>query len=167
MQQPLIEVDPSATDLQHEVPDYAAEYVADIARPRHRGHHLARDLRLTEAREVLRRVTPPGSPALMELGLIALQDQQLTQAEECFARVLQEQPDNAAARHNLFWIRLSLGNPAAAWPLLPDFIRDAASPEEQRLLKQLQIVMKGSSAAGPPSPISWTCTATLGASGAA
>jgi tetratricopeptide (TPR) repeat protein len=110
--------------------------------------HRHRD-RLSEAREVLRRITPPGPPALMELGLVALQDQQLKQAEECFARVLQDQPDNAAARHNLFWTRLSLGQPAAAWPLLPDLIRDAATPEEKRLLTQLQIVMKGGSAAAP------------------
>jgi tetratricopeptide (TPR) repeat protein len=105
--------------------------------------------RLPEARDVLRRVTPPPLPVLMELGLVAFQDQQLSQAEECFARVLQEQPDNAAARHNLFWTRLSLGQPAAAQELLPDLIQAAQTPKEQRLLTQLQIVMKGGGAAGP------------------
>jgi tetratricopeptide (TPR) repeat protein len=110
--------------------------------------HRQRD-RLLEARELLRRITPPPVPALMELGLVALQDQQLSQAEECFARVLHDQPDNAAARHNLFWARLSNGQSTQAQELLPDLTNDTQVPDERRLLKHLQIIMAGGPAAGP------------------
>ncbi len=112
---------------------------------------LARDYRrqnkLPEAREVLRRITPPPTPILMELGMVAVQDQQLSQADECFAQVLQNQPENAAARYNLFWTKLSLGQTAVALQLTPELIHDATDPEPRRLLTHLQILMQGGSGA--------------------
>ena len=94
-------------------------------------------------------MSPPTDAVLAELGLVALADQQLTAADEVFAKVLQDQPNNAAARYNLFWTRLSLGNAAGGQELLTELIGGELATDERRLLIQIQILMKGGSAAGP------------------
>jgi tetratricopeptide (TPR) repeat protein len=101
---------------------------------------------LVEARDVLRRLGPPSSGVMMELGMVALQDQRLTEADDVFDRLLRDEPGNSAARANLFWARLSQGQIQAAQDLLPDIIRDAA-PVQLRLLTHLQILMKSGPAA--------------------
>lgn len=108
----------------------------------HRRHQ-----QLPEARDVLRRINPPPIDVLVELGLTALQDQQLSQADECFTRVLQEQPNSPAVRFNLFWLRLSLGQTTAALELTPELIREAGTTEDRRLLTHMQILLQGGSGA--------------------
>ena len=70
--------------------------------------------RLPEAREALRRSGTMTVPILLEMGVTSVQDRQLSQAEEVFARARQLEPDNATVAVNLFWTRLSLGNTVAS-----------------------------------------------------
>jgi tetratricopeptide (TPR) repeat protein len=102
-----------------------------------------RQNKLPEAADAARRPGPAATPALMQIGLIAIQDRQLTQAEEAFARVLQEEPGNAAAAINLFWTRLSLGQTAAAAEQIPGILDQTTDPERRALLSQLLALLRG------------------------
>jgi tetratricopeptide (TPR) repeat protein len=99
--------------------------------------------RLAEAREVLRRPGPHTPAALLQIGLIAVHDAQLTQAEEAFARVLEREPGHPVAAVNLFWTRLSLGQTDAAREELPALIENTPDEGERRLLIQFQVLLKG------------------------
>jgi tetratricopeptide (TPR) repeat protein len=103
-----------------------------------------RKCRLAEARDALRRVSPPSPGVMLQMAAIALQDQQLGQAEELLGRVLHADPGNAAARFNLIWTRLSLGNVSGALELLPPLL-STAPQEWQRTLTQLHTLLQGGS----------------------
>src|SRR5262249_45115516 len=108
---------------------------------------LARLLRhngqLAEARDVLRRPGPPTPDALLQIGLIAACDHQLSQAEEAFLRTLQLDPASHVAALNLFWTQLSLGQTTSARDRLPDLTEKASDENERRLLIQMQTLLKG------------------------
>ncbi|MFL5341273.1 MAG: tetratricopeptide repeat protein [Gemmataceae bacterium] len=104
----------------------------------HRRHN-----RIPEAREALRRPGAMPVPVLLELGVVSAMDRQLSQAEEVFARVRQLEPDNPTANVNLFWARLSLGNPAGAQELLPGLIEHTADAEQRNLFQYFQALLKG------------------------
>jgi len=105
--------------------------------------------RLPEARDVLRRVSPPPVPILMQMALAALQDHQLTQAEEILVQIRQMEPGDLATALNLFWTRLSLGQKDAAQEMLPGILDLVTAPEQRRLLQQLQVLLKGGAAVTP------------------
>ncbi|HEV3144053.1 MAG TPA: tetratricopeptide repeat protein [Gemmataceae bacterium] len=105
--------------------------------------------RLPEAREVLRRVSPPNAPILLQMALVAIQDRQLTQAEEMLVEARQTEPKSIATGLNLFWTRLSLGQTALALELLPGILELVTVPERRRLLGQLQLLLKGGPAIQP------------------
>ena len=85
----------------------------------------------------------------MQMALAALQDRQLTQAEEILLQVRQLEPSNLAAGLNLYWTRLSLGQTAQALEMLPDILELGTAAEQRRLLHQLQMLLKGGAAAAP------------------
>ena len=99
--------------------------------------------RLPDARDVLRRISLMTPAILVEMGVVAVQDRQLSQAEEAFARALQIESDNFAAAANLFCTRLSLGNAAGAQELLPLLIAQSPDPQERNLYGYLQALLKG------------------------
>jgi tetratricopeptide (TPR) repeat protein len=67
-----------------------------------------------EARNALRRIARPDADVFLQLGLLSLQERQLTQAEQEFARALQMDAACYPACYNLLLTRLSLGQIDAA-----------------------------------------------------
>jgi predicted Zn-dependent protease len=85
----------------------------------------------------------------LQIGLIAIEDRQFTQAEEAFTRVQQDEPGNPTALDNLFWTRLSLGQTVAAVEQLPALLDQTTDPGKRVFLNRVQALLQGGSAVAP------------------
>jgi Flp pilus assembly protein TadD len=84
-----------------------------------------------DARNALLRIANPDAHVFLQLGLLSLNEQQLVQAEQEFARSLQLDPTLFAACYNLLSTRLSLGQLKTCAALAAQ-ARDLAPSSEQR-----------------------------------
>ncbi len=100
-----------------------------------------------EARAAFRRITPSDANVLLQLGLLSLEERQLAQAEEEFARSLELDAGSFEACHNLLMTRLSLGRIEDCLQILPRAL-ELAPPEERPSLSLLQALLQ----AGRQSP---------------
>ncbi|MFN4260935.1 MAG: tetratricopeptide repeat protein [Gemmataceae bacterium] len=128
--------------LQAGYADPSAYYLLALARKR-QGN-------TKEARQALRRITPPDAHVWLQLGLLSLLDKQLTQAEQEFACALKLQPDHAAACKNLVLTRLSLGWLEETAPLATRAAELAEGEAEQRLFVWLAALLRGTAARTVP-----------------
>jgi len=91
-----------------------------------------------DARNALLRIANPDAHVFLQMGLLSLKEQQLVQAEQDFARVLQMDPALFAACFNLLLTRLSLGQIKTCAALAAQARDLAPSPEQRRLLDFLR-----------------------------
>jgi Flp pilus assembly protein TadD len=97
-----------------------------------------------EARQALRQIRQPDADVWLQLGLLSLQEQQLAQAEEEFARAAEADPACYEACYNLLLTRLTLGKFNDCAPLFPKALGLAPSAGEQRFLRILQALCASS-----------------------
>jgi tetratricopeptide (TPR) repeat protein len=93
-----------------------------------------------EARQALRKIARPDANVFLQMGLLSLQEQQLAQAEEEFARAWQTDPRCYEACYNLLLTRLTLGKFDACAPLFEKALALAPSPDEGRFLRIVKSV---------------------------
>jgi tetratricopeptide (TPR) repeat protein len=108
-----------------------------------------------EARAAFRRIGRPDGGILLQLGLLSLEEGQLVQAEQEFARAWEMDPTSFPAGHNLLLTRLTLDRIDDAEVLITPLLPLAASSAEQRLLVQLQGLLRtwqSAAADGNPEP---------------
>src|SRR5262249_17534794 len=106
-----------------------------------------------EARAALRKIGRPDGGLFLQLGLLALEEGQLAQAEQEFARAWELSPTSFASGRNLLLTRLSLDRIDDAEALIDPLLPLAPGPEEQRHLTFLQGLLRTcQSAAGETNP---------------
>ncbi len=99
--------------------------------------------KINEARNALRKIIRPDANVILQMGLLSLQDGQLAQAEEEFARAWQMDPTSYETCYNLLLTRLTLGQVEESLALLPQAIElSAAKPDEARFLQILQALLR-------------------------
>src|SRR5205085_11417283 len=99
--------------------------------------------KLGEARDAFRKVNPPGANVHLQLGLLALQEDQYAQAEEEFGRALALDGASYAACYNLLMTRLTLGKLAECAGLAGRAAEMAEEAEDRRLLGLLLALLVG------------------------
>jgi Flp pilus assembly protein TadD len=95
-----------------------------------------------EARATLRRINPPDANVLLQMGLLSLQERQLAQAEEEFARAFETDPGLYPAGHNLLLTRLAQGKIDDCTSLIPRLEALAPSADERRFLGVLRALLQ-------------------------
>src|SRR5438093_6958214 len=106
-----------------------------------------------EARAALRKIGRPDTGIFLQLGLLSLEEGQLAQAEQEFARAWEAGPTSYAAGRNLLLTRLSLDRLDDAEVLIDPLLPLAPAPEEQRHLTILGGLLRTcQSAAGEANP---------------
>lgn len=108
-----------------------------------------RDGKIAEARTALRKITPPDSNVLLQLGLLSYREGQFAQAEEEFAQSLAKDPESFAASFNLLLCRLQLGQIDGCLDILPQVSARASSPEDQRLLALIDQLLRSHQGSAP------------------
>jgi Flp pilus assembly protein TadD len=98
--------------------------------------------KIADARNALRKITPPDAHVILQLGLLSLQERNLAQAEGEFARAWEMDPSLYAAGHNLLMTRLTLGKLAECDALLAALRPLVPSADEQRFLGVLQALLQ-------------------------
>ncbi len=103
--------------------------------------------KLTEARNALRKIQRPDANVVLQMGLLSLQENQLAQAEDEFARAGQMDPGSYEICHNLLLTRLTLGKVEDCLALIPNAIellahRPGETREERRFLLVLQALLQ-------------------------
>jgi Flp pilus assembly protein TadD len=116
-----------------------------------------------EARAALRKITRPDANVLLQMGLISLQEQNLSQAEGELVRAWEMDRNSYAICYNLLLVQLTLGKVEACLLLLPRATELAGSPasvngsasntaaDEGRFLRILQSLLKNCLKKGPDS----------------
>jgi tetratricopeptide (TPR) repeat protein len=94
-----------------------------------------------EARQALRKIARPDANVLLQMGLLSLQEKQLTQAEQEFARALEMDPALYEACYNLLLTRLTLDQVDRCEDVLRQADRLAPSPAERRFLGLLHALL--------------------------
>jgi len=87
---------------------------------------------LLEARNALRKISPPDAPIFLQLGLLSLQENQLVQAEEELARAWQMDPQSYEICYNLLLTRLTLGKMEECLALFPAALELASRCNNKR-----------------------------------
>jgi tetratricopeptide (TPR) repeat protein len=100
-----------------------------------------------EARTALRKIARPDGNVLLQLGLLSLEEGQLAQAEQEFARALEADPACYEACFNLLMTRLTLVQIAPCLAMLPRAMELAPSQEERRFLTLLHLLLQSCPAA--------------------
>jgi Flp pilus assembly protein TadD len=100
-----------------------------------------------EARTALRKIQRPDANVMLQMGLLSLQEQQLSQAEGEFARAWEMDKSSYEICLNLLLTRLTLGKVEESLALLPAGLelagkRGPAGEEEQRFLQVLQSLLQ-------------------------
>jgi tetratricopeptide (TPR) repeat protein len=95
------------------------------------------------ARQALQRMARPDADGFFQMGLLSLGGNQLAQADREFDPAWQLNPDFFEAARNLLFTRLSRGQIESALAILPRVIGLTKDPQEQRLLSQLEIALRG------------------------
>jgi Flp pilus assembly protein TadD len=101
-----------------------------------------RERKPAEARQALRKIARPDANVLLQLGLLSLQEKQLGQAEQEFARAWETDPGFYEACHNLLLTRLTLDLVDRCEAMLPQALQLAPSPGERRFLDLLQALLR-------------------------
>jgi Flp pilus assembly protein TadD len=104
-----------------------------------------------EARAAFRKIQRPDANIFLQLGLLSLQDEQVTQAEEEFGRAWQMDPTSYPICCDLMLTKLTLGKVAESLELLPRAIeliakneRIADADDDRRFLTTLQALLRAS-----------------------
>jgi tetratricopeptide (TPR) repeat protein len=100
-----------------------------------------RQAKWNEARTALRKITPPDADVLLQMGLISLEEGQLAQAEQEFARAWEMAPDFYEACYNLLLTRLTLDRLDACLEMLPCVQALTPSAADRRFLVLLQALL--------------------------
>jgi tetratricopeptide (TPR) repeat protein len=95
-----------------------------------------------DARAALRKIGRPDAGVFLQLGLLSLEEGQLAQAEQDFARAWQMDPTSYPAGRNLLFTRLSLDRIDDAEALIASVLPLQSSPEDQRFLVLLQGLLR-------------------------
>ncbi len=104
--------------------------------------------KILEARNALRKIQRPDANVLLQMGLLSLDEQQLAQAEEEFARAAEMEPNSYEVCHNLLLTRLTLGKVEDCLALIPKAIELSArcagdtTQDERRFLLVLQALLQ-------------------------
>jgi Flp pilus assembly protein TadD len=109
--------------------------------------------KIVEARNALRKITPPDANVFFQLGLLSLREGHAAQAVQEFSRAFDLDPASYPACHNLLLSQLTLNDVPAAASLLPRAVELAPSEEEKRFLHLLHAVLRsrpGSNGEGTP-----------------
>ncbi|MCI0459349.1 MAG: tetratricopeptide repeat protein [Gemmataceae bacterium] len=108
-----------------------------------------------DARAAFRKIPRPDANVLLQMGLLAMQEEQPAEAEQEFARALQADPSCFEAAYNLLLARLTLGNLEACASMVPQLAALAPGSEERRFFGLLEPLFRlGLSArAGVPPPV--------------
>ncbi len=115
--------------------------------------------KLNDARNALRKISQPDANVILQMGLLSLQENQLTQAEDELARAWQMDPHSYEICYNLLLTRLTLGKVEDCLDLLPTALelasrRDETKEPERRFLLVLQALLEAcrkSNNGAPPS----------------
>jgi Flp pilus assembly protein TadD len=91
-----------------------------------------------EARQALRRITPPDANIWLQLGILSLQEQNVAQAEQELGKAFDLDPTSYEICHNLLLARLTLDQLDRCEQLLPQAMNLAPSGKERRFLAILQ-----------------------------
>src|SRR5262249_52671533 len=94
--------------------------------------------RTVDARQALRQITPQDANVFLQLGLLSLQEKQLGQAEQEFARSWDMDSTCYETGYNLLLSRLALGQLDAGLALAPQVLKLAPTREEGHFLRALQ-----------------------------
>jgi Flp pilus assembly protein TadD len=98
-----------------------------------------------DARNALRKITPPDANVMLQMGLLSLQDQQLAQAEGEFQRAWELDSNSYEICYNLLLTQLTLGKVEECLTLLPRAselaAQNAGGQDEVRFLKILQALL--------------------------
>jgi tetratricopeptide (TPR) repeat protein len=103
--------------------------------------------KLTDARNALRKLLAPGTRqapdgnVFLQLGLLSLQEGQLAQAEQEFAKAWELEPNAYEACYNLLLTRLTLGEVAGCLAMIPRAAELSGTPSERRFLELLQALL--------------------------
>jgi tetratricopeptide (TPR) repeat protein len=100
-----------------------------------------RQAKWNEARTALRKITPPDANVLLQMGLISLEEGQLAQAEQEFAKSWEMAPDCYEACYNLLLTRLTLDRLDACLEMIPRVQAPTPSAAERRFLGLLQALL--------------------------
>ncbi len=119
-----------------------------------------RQNKMREAREALRKISPPDGNIVLQMGLISFQQKLYEEAEKEFLRSTELDPQSYAAFYNLFLTRLCLGKLQEGLDLLPDLLSLSPSAEEERFLSLLEALLRkgvdtptlGNAPSPPPLP---------------
>lgn len=94
-----------------------------------------------DARTALRKIAEPDAAVWVQMGLLSLQEKQLEQAEQEFAKAWELDPNLYAAGANLLLTRLSLGQTDWAARSVQQVADMAVDAEDRRLFKLLQSLL--------------------------
>jgi tetratricopeptide (TPR) repeat protein len=83
-----------------------------------------------EARAAFRKIARPDANVFLQMGLLAMQEEQHAEAAQEFARALQADPNCFEAAYNLLLARLSLGDLEACAAMVPQL--SALAPDDER-----------------------------------
>jgi Flp pilus assembly protein TadD len=96
-----------------------------------------------EARNALRKISRPDANVVHQMGMLSLQEGQLAQAEEEFARAWEMAPASYETCYNLLLTRLTLGRVDECLDLLPKAVElSAAKADEARFLRILEALLR-------------------------
>jgi Flp pilus assembly protein TadD len=102
-----------------------------------------------EARQALRKIARPDANVLLQMGLLSLQEKQVAQAEQEFARAWEMEPALYEACYNLLLARLTLDQVDRCAAILPQALELAPSADERRFLTVLQALVHRRRSANP------------------
>src|SRR5262245_33433385 len=95
-----------------------------------------------QARDALRKIVRPDARVFLQMGLLSVQEGQLSQAEQEFSRAWHEEPTWFDAGHNLVLTRLALGQIEACVADLPRLRQLTDDPHAQRFLGNLLALLR-------------------------
>jgi tetratricopeptide (TPR) repeat protein len=100
-----------------------------------------RQAKWNEARTALRKITPPDADVMLQMGLISLEEGQLAQAEQEFAKAWEMAPDFHEACYNLLLTRLTVDRLDACLEMLPRVQALTPAAADRRFLVLLQALL--------------------------
>jgi tetratricopeptide (TPR) repeat protein len=121
--------------------------------------------KLNEARNALRKISQPDANVTLQMGLLSLEENQLAQAEDEFARAWQMDQQSYEICYNLLLTRLTLGKVEDCLALIPKALKLVSErapdgrEEEKRFLLILQALLQAcyqNNKGAPPSVPSLT-----------
>jgi len=114
-------------------PDANVQYMLAMA--------YKRQKKYTEARATLRKIQKPDANVFLQMGLISLEENQLEQAEQEFARAWSMDATSFALSYNLLMTRLTLGQFDKATEMMPRAAALAKTFDQQRFIRLLQALL--------------------------